>query len=244
MEWFYYSTIYIMSHKIAQISIILTNISLIFQTSIYFMTTMTIITYPFWYIQASNLPWDHNLFITLLSLCRFSTERKLILYDTRKGWFTNAKLIREEHDTESLKKYSNQVMNVFVNNQLVVFQMVNVWLMLLWSKLEIYWIAPSLTMKLLFLICQQFNFWRYLINMINFVCNLNKDKKMIWFQAEICELGDVQGRSKFHPVYGLLNATIDEHLDWYAVVNFWKILHKIMLHTKNNFSQLKCVLNQ
>ena len=39
-------------------------------------------------------------------------------------------------------------------------------------------------------------------------------------QAEICELGYAHGRSKFHPVYGLLNATIDEHLDWYPVVNF------------------------
>ena len=62
MEWFHYSVIYIMSHKIAQISIILIRISLIFQTSIYFMMMKMISTYPFWYIQVSKLPWGHNLF--------------------------------------------------------------------------------------------------------------------------------------------------------------------------------------
>ena len=51
----------------------------------------------------------------------FSTERKLILNDTLRGCFRNAKLIEEEDDPESLQNYSNQVMNIFVNNQLVFF---------------------------------------------------------------------------------------------------------------------------
>ena len=57
----------------------------------------------------------------LLSLSRFSTERKLLLNDTLIGYFRNAKLIREEDDPESLHNYSNQVMNIFVNNQLLFF---------------------------------------------------------------------------------------------------------------------------
>ena len=57
----------------------------------------------------------------LLSLGRFSTERELLLNDTLRGCFCNAKFIREEDDPESLKNYSNQVMNIFVNNQLVFF---------------------------------------------------------------------------------------------------------------------------
>ena len=58
---------------------------------------------------------------TLFFLGRFSTERKLFLNDTLRGCFSNAKLIREEYDPESLQNYSNQVMNIFVNNQLVYF---------------------------------------------------------------------------------------------------------------------------
>ena len=59
-KWFHYSAINIMSHKIVQISIIMTKFSLIFQTSIYFtMMTTTMSTYPLRYIQASNLPWGH-----------------------------------------------------------------------------------------------------------------------------------------------------------------------------------------
>ena len=49
MEWFHYSTIYIMPNKIAQISIILIRISLVFQTSIYFMMMKTMSTYQFRY---------------------------------------------------------------------------------------------------------------------------------------------------------------------------------------------------
>ena len=33
-----------------------------FQTSIYFTMMMMMSTYPFWYIQASNLLWGQNLF--------------------------------------------------------------------------------------------------------------------------------------------------------------------------------------
>ena len=61
-----------------------------------------------------------------LSLGRFSTERNLILNDTIRGCCRNAKLICEGGDIESLWNYSNQVMNIFFNNQLVFFQMVNV----------------------------------------------------------------------------------------------------------------------
>ena len=62
----------------------------------------------------------------LLSLGRLSIESELFLNDTLRGCFPNAKLVGEEDDTESLQNYSNQVMNIFVNNQLVFFQMVNV----------------------------------------------------------------------------------------------------------------------
>ena len=58
---------------------------------------------------------------TLLSLGRFSTEGELVLYDTLRGCFCNYKLIGEEDDPESLQNYSNQVMNIFVNNQLMFF---------------------------------------------------------------------------------------------------------------------------
>ena len=57
----------------------------------------------------------------LLSLGRFSTERKILLNDTLRGFFRDAKLIGEEDYTEYLQNYSNQVMNIFVNDQLVFF---------------------------------------------------------------------------------------------------------------------------
>ena len=48
------------------------------------------------------------------------------------------KLIGEEDDSESLQNYSNKIMNIFVNNQLVCFpngqRMIDAFL----SKLEIY----------------------------------------------------------------------------------------------------------
>ena len=56
---------------------------------------------------------------TLLSLGRFSTERELLLNDTLRGCFRNANFFGEEDDPESLQNNSNQVMNIFVNNQLV-----------------------------------------------------------------------------------------------------------------------------
>ena len=58
---------------------------------------------------------------TLLSLGIFSTERELILNDTLRGCFRNSKLISEEDDPKSLQNYSNQVMDIFFNNQLVFF---------------------------------------------------------------------------------------------------------------------------
>ena len=51
----------------------------------------------------------------------FSTERELLLNGTLRGCFRNAKFIGEEDDPESLQNYSNQVMNIFFNNQLVFF---------------------------------------------------------------------------------------------------------------------------
>ena len=58
---------------------------------------------------------------TLLSLCILSTERKILLNEALRGCFCNATLIGEEDDPESLQKYSNQVMNMFFNNQLFFF---------------------------------------------------------------------------------------------------------------------------
>ena len=52
---------------------------------------------------------------------RFSTERELLLNDTLIGCFCNSRLIGEEDDPESMHNYSNQFMNIFVNNQLVFF---------------------------------------------------------------------------------------------------------------------------
>ena len=63
---------------------------------------------------------------TFLSLSIFSTDRELLLNNTQRGCFCNVKLIGEEDDPNSLHNYFNQVINIFVNNQLVFFQMVNV----------------------------------------------------------------------------------------------------------------------
>ena len=52
---------------------------------------------------------------------RFSTERKIIFNDTLRGWFCNAELIGEEGDPKSVQHYSNHVITVFVENQLVFF---------------------------------------------------------------------------------------------------------------------------
>ena len=65
---------------------------------------------------------------TLLSLGIFSTKREIFWNDTLSGCFRNAKLIRKNYDPKSLQNYSNQVMNIFFNNQLVFLQIVNVWL--------------------------------------------------------------------------------------------------------------------
>ena len=62
-----------------------------------------------------------NILNTLLSLGIFSTERKLLLNDTIRGCFRNSRLISEEDDPKYLQNYSNQVMNIFVNNQLIFF---------------------------------------------------------------------------------------------------------------------------
>ena len=63
---------------------------------------------------------------TLLSLVRFYTERKLLLNDTLRGCFCNGKLLGGEDDPEYLQNYSNQVMNIFFNDQIISPQMVNV----------------------------------------------------------------------------------------------------------------------
>ena len=52
---------------------------------------------------------------------RFSTERKILLNDTLRVSFCNAKLISEEDGPKYLQNYSNQVMNISVNNQLGFF---------------------------------------------------------------------------------------------------------------------------
>ena len=51
----------------------------------------------------------------------YSTERNLFLNDTIRGCFLNSKFIGEEDDPESLQRYLNQFVNVFVNNQLFLF---------------------------------------------------------------------------------------------------------------------------
>ena len=51
---------------------------------------------------------------------RFSTECELILNDTLRFFFINEKLTREEDDPKYFQNYSNQVMNIFVNNNLVL----------------------------------------------------------------------------------------------------------------------------
>ena len=50
---------------------------------------------------------------TLISLGRFSTECKIILNYTLRGWFRNVKLIGEEDEPEYMQRYLNQVMNCF-----------------------------------------------------------------------------------------------------------------------------------
>ena len=111
----------------------------------------------------------------LLPLVRFSTERKILLNDALRGCFHNSKLIGEEDDPKSLQNYSNQVMNIFINNQLVFFQMINVRFTLLLYNLYIYYIASSLITKLLFLKFQRFNFWLYFLNMMILLRNLNNN---------------------------------------------------------------------
>ena len=76
-----------------------------------------------------------------LSLGRFSTTRKMLLNDTLRGWFLDEELICEEDDPEYLQNYSNEVISIVDNKHIVYLQIFNVWLMLLWSKLEIYWIT-------------------------------------------------------------------------------------------------------
>ena len=78
------------------------------------------------YLSIKNSICPELILNTLLSLSRFSTDREIILNDTLRGCFSNAKLIGEEDDPESLHNYSNQVMNIFVNNQILFFQMFNV----------------------------------------------------------------------------------------------------------------------
>ena len=63
-------------------------------------------------------------------------------------------------------------------------------------------------------------------------------------QAEIRELKDAFGRCQVPHLDELLNATTDEPLDYYLVSISEKLLHKLMLHTDNNYLQLKCVLNK
>ena len=63
---------------------------------------------------------------TLLSLGRFSTERKTILNDTLRGCFRNVKLIGGEDYPESLQNYSNQVMNILSIISFCFSQMINV----------------------------------------------------------------------------------------------------------------------
>ena len=121
MEWFHYSAIYIMLHKIGQISIMLTKFILFFKL-------------------VSILRWWRRWALTHSGIFRHQTFRggriyfkyiiifgnifyraQIILNDTLRGCFSNSKLIDEEDYPKSLQNYSNQVMNVFVNNQPVFF---------------------------------------------------------------------------------------------------------------------------
>ena len=54
----------------------------------------------------------------LLSLGHFDTELDLILHSSLRDALTYAKLIGSERDNDSLKKYSNELLAMFVKNQL------------------------------------------------------------------------------------------------------------------------------
>ena len=57
---------------------------------------------------------------------------------------------------------------------------------------------------------------------------LDQLKKIDIVLSEIWELGDAYKRYKVPSLDELLNATINEPLDWYSVVNFIKLLQKMM----------------
>ena len=64
-------------------------------------------------------------------------------------------------------------------------------------------------------------------------------------QGAICEIGDAHGRCQVTPLDELLNATIDEPLDWDLVVNFRKTPTKTDdLYKEQRFAIKVCVLNQ
>ena len=68
---------------------------------------------------------------------------------------------------------------------------------------------------------QRFKFWLYFLNMMIFLTIRKRIKNDI-VQSEIRELGDTHGRCQVTPLDELLNASINEPLDWDPVVNFRK----------------------
>ena len=91
--------------------------------------------------------------------------------------------------------------------------------MLLSYKLDFYWIASSLITKLLFLRCQQLKFLNLLLEQDEVFDELKKNDIV---QATIHELVDVRGICQVPLPDELLNASIDEPLYWYPVINFRK----------------------
>ena len=101
------------------------------------------------------------------------------------------------------------------------FQMFNLCLTLLLSKLDIYCIVSSLITQLLFMRCQRFKFCLYFLNMKKFLINKKKLKNDI-AQAVIHEMGYACGICQVPRLDELLNANIDEPLYWDPVVIFKK----------------------
>ena len=64
------------------------------------------------------------------------------------------------------------------------------------------------------------------------------------FQAEVREIGDAHGRFQVPPLDELLNATINEPLDWDPVVNFRKPSAQTDAPYKEQHFSIKCALNK
>ena len=80
-------------------------------------------------------------------------------------------MIGGDDDSESLQDYSNQFMNIFVNNQLVFFsndqRMIDAFIIQAGDLFDI----VTINMEIPFLRCQWFKFLLYFLNMMMFLRN-------------------------------------------------------------------------